>query len=179
MNTADRNLTSIDHALRRRFNIVDCPPSLSALDSFIKEKSVDPDLAELARNMFNKLFDAMCAEESLGRGVEVRNYLIGHTYFMVESEEKLCHNVQYQLLPLLEEYHKEGTLNDTGMKKIATNFLDVLIESEVIKSIGPSRRRELRKWKWLVEVKKEEKKAAEEEKKTLEEAKLNKGEEEE
>ena len=33
---------------------------------------------------------------------------IGHTYFLVDSEEQLYLRFKYQILPILREYHKDG-----------------------------------------------------------------------
>ena len=48
--------------------------------------------------------------------------MIGHSYFMGESLEGLKLKMRYELLPLLEEYRKDGiiicTKEEDGYKKL-------------------------------------------------------------
>lgn len=40
---------------------------------------------------------------------------IGHTYFLVDSEEKLKRRFEYQIIPIMKEYYKDGIISfDTG-----------------------------------------------------------------
>ena len=40
---------------------------------------------------------------------------IGHTYFLVDSEEKLKRRFEYQIIPILKEYYKDGIVSfDVG-----------------------------------------------------------------
>lgn len=36
---------------------------------------------------------------------------IGHTYFLVDSEEKLMRRFEYQIIPILKEYYKDGIIS--------------------------------------------------------------------
>jgi len=95
MNTADRSITSLDTALRRRFSFLEFPPQpLLLVDSKITIGSVQINLGEVL--------------ESLNKRIEFfldRDHLIGHSYFMgLTSWEQLCETYRDKIIPLLREY---------------------------------------------------------------------------
>jgi len=57
------------------------------------------------------------------RGYSLGEYAIGHTYFMVQNLENLWINLRYQIIPLMEEYRKEGILTDELLKRTAGHIL--------------------------------------------------------
>lgn len=96
MNTADRSIRSIDAALRRRFDIFECPPSADILERFYAEHTNEvPDLIYGFTTLNNQL------GAQLGR-----HYLIGHTFFMRSTftSETLRQVWRRQVFPLIEEY---------------------------------------------------------------------------
>jgi hypothetical protein len=96
MNTADRSIRSIDTALRRRFDIFECPPSRAILERWFQNHENDvSDLLDGFETLNGRL------EEQLGR-----HYLVGHTFFMhaALTPERLNQIWARQLLPLIEEY---------------------------------------------------------------------------
>ncbi len=111
MNTADRSLAMIDYALRRRFSFVEISP---AYDS----KGFKKYQEGLANETFDKLIDTIrelnrdiSTDGSLGRG-----FSIGHSYVCNWKEctpAKLTSVVEYDILPMLEEYwfDEEAKLN--------------------------------------------------------------------
>ena len=106
MNTADRSLAMLDYALRRRFAFFDLKPAFES-DGF---KSYQ---YSLNNDKFNKLIEcikqlnlAIKSDETLGEG-----FCIGHSYFcdldkseMYEWEDSLSRIVEFELIPLLNEY---------------------------------------------------------------------------
>ena len=103
MNTADRTIGALDYAVRRRFAFVHCPPDESLIEN-----------AE-AKSMFDKvthIFDDFLSPDFDAADVE-----IGHSYFMAAGEE-LHNKIQYQVIPILEEYIKDGVLLETAKDKI-------------------------------------------------------------
>lgn len=106
MNTADRSLAMLDYALRRRFAFFDLKPAFES-DGF---KSYQH---SLNNDKFNKLIEcikqlnlAIKSDETLGEG-----FCIGHSYFcdldkseMYEWEDSLSRIVEFELIPLLNEY---------------------------------------------------------------------------
>ena len=99
MNTADRSLAIIDYALRRRFSFVEMLPAFDS-DGFKKYQSA------LHNETFDKLIEQIkklnaeiSDDNSLGRG-----FCIGHSYFCDCDEKNLRSIVDYEILPMLEEY---------------------------------------------------------------------------
>ncbi|MCX4253908.1 MAG: AAA family ATPase [Bacilli bacterium] len=102
MNTADRSLTNIDYALRRRFGFYQIP-SLIESDKFNLYKK------KLNSKKFDKLIDVVIslnkvivADDDLGE-----DFQIGHSYFcnLEEVNDRILKNiVLYELIPLLKEY---------------------------------------------------------------------------
>ncbi|WP_179151910.1 AAA family ATPase [Oceanobacillus senegalensis] len=102
MNTADRSLAMIDYALRRRFAFFKLEP---AFDS----KGFQRILSETNNPKFGPLVEEIKAlnnyikqDESLGNGFQ-----IGHSYLCADEEatdEWLSSVIEYELLPLLDEY---------------------------------------------------------------------------
>ena len=99
MNTTDRSVGNIDYAVRRRFafatlkadrELVEQNPIpeavtlFDAVESFIKKHQIDMDFEDL---------------------------MVGHSYFFAKSESELELKWQYEILPLLNEYIKDGIIN--------------------------------------------------------------------
>jgi len=102
MNTADRSLAMIDYALRRRFAFFDMEPAFQS-ERFKNYQS----------NLQNSKFDSLISKiESLNKVIAEDNSLgtgfrIGHSYFCVDGlidDIRLLSVVEYELIPLLEEY---------------------------------------------------------------------------
>lgn len=100
MNTADRSLAMIDHALRRRFSFVDMEPGFDT-DGFkeymnSKGSSTMKALVEEVKQLNVDI------KEKLGKG-----FCIGHSYFVFDepcSDALLKNIVNYDILPMLAEY---------------------------------------------------------------------------
>lgn len=95
MNTADRSVAHLDLAVRRRFAFVTVPPDITA----IRERSLP-----LALKVFGALQDVFLEHAP----DEVLDLLPGHSYFLATDEAGLRRRFRYELLPLLDEYVREG-----------------------------------------------------------------------
>lgn len=99
MNTTDRSVGNIDYAVRRRFafatlkadrelveqnSIIEAVTLFDAVESFIKKHKIDMDFEDL---------------------------MVGHSYFFAKDEYELELKWQYEILPLLNEYIKDGIIN--------------------------------------------------------------------
>ncbi len=133
MNTADRNISLVDHALRRRFLIVQCLPDGKLLDGYLKGNSA---LDDSKRNTIKEIFQAVQKafykennEEYARdqRGYFMGDYAIGHTYFMTKDLEDLWTNLRYQVIPLLEEYRKEGIITEDHLRRTALHIQEINI----------------------------------------------------
>jgi mcrBC restriction endonuclease system, mcrB subunit len=118
MNTADRSLGSLDYAIRRRFAFIAEKPFGLEVEGF------DEELFELVSRLFVKNFDEY--KESgwdLTMKLEPANTLsdeykpedvwIGHSYFLMQDEEgndNTTDRLLYEIIPLLEEYVRDGVL---------------------------------------------------------------------
>ena len=98
MNTADRSTQSLDIALRRRFEIFECPPDASILQRFYKQPGNTNEVEDLVEG-FEKLNQELNARLP-------RHLTIGHSYFMEEvmTRQRLRDVWARQLKPLIEEY---------------------------------------------------------------------------
>jgi len=107
MNTADRNIALVDHALRRRFVIIPCLPESAILTGYLNELDIqENDMIDLMFESFQAVQEAFYKEgaqkyDRNARGYNMADYAVGHTYFMVKRPEELWINLRYQVIPLL------------------------------------------------------------------------------
>lgn len=118
MNTADRSLGSLDYAIRRRFAFISERPIGLVDDRFNAE------LFEKVSRLFVKNFDAYKASgwdatmrllpaDTLSDEYKPEDVWIGHSYFLMQDEEGVDNSrerILYELIPLLEEYVRDGVL---------------------------------------------------------------------
>lgn len=102
MNTADRSIASIDLAIRRRFSFVTMMPDRAV----VAGQKADPATTVLA----TKLYDSICDVFVENAPSEALNLLPGHSYFLAKDENELKRRLRYELIPLLDEYLREGYL---------------------------------------------------------------------
>ncbi|HEF7395795.1 TPA: AAA family ATPase [Campylobacter jejuni] len=107
MNTADRSITSLDTALRRRFEFVEMMPNPNVLS----DNCEGVNLKELLKAINTRIEYLLDREKT-----------IGHAFFIgVENLEKLKKVFQNKIIPLLQEYFYNDyalinmVLNDNGM----------------------------------------------------------------
>ena len=118
MNTADRSLGSLDYAIRRRFAFIAEKPFGLDVEGFIEE------LFEKVSSLFVKNFDeykesgwdpTMKLEpaDTLSEEYKPEDVWIGHSYFLMQDEEgedNTSNRLLYEIIPLLEEYVRDGVL---------------------------------------------------------------------
>ena len=118
MNTAERSLGSLDYAIRRRFAFIAKKPFGLDVDGF------DEDLFEKVSSLFVKNFDeykesgwdlTMKLEpaDTLSEEYKPEDVWIGHSYFLMQDEEgedNTSNRLLYEIIPLLEEYVRDGVL---------------------------------------------------------------------
>lgn len=123
MNTADRSITSLDTALRRRFEFIEMMPDPSVLSDNYK----DVNLQELLKAINTRIEYLLDREKT-----------IGHAFFIgVKNLEDLKKVFQNKIIPLLQEYFYNdyalinAVLNDNGMlekQDINSNYLKSITE---------------------------------------------------
>ena len=105
MNSADKSISLIDAALRRRFD-------------FIEQK---PDSALVPEGVLREMFDNI--NENLVSELDSTDLLVGHSYFMKKTEKDLCNILNNNIIPLLYEYFYDNR------KKVAKLLKDAIDKS--------------------------------------------------
>lgn len=116
MNTTDRSTGTLDYALRRRFAFV----TLKSQDSVIKKYYSDAgndDLGSVAVALFADIKKFIEIPKHLCGDMSIDDLMVGHSYFMAESEEELQDKVEFEILPLINEYINDGILNVKNEEK--------------------------------------------------------------
>ena len=118
MNTADRSLGSLDYAIRRRFAFIAEKPFGLEVEGF------NEDLFEKVSSLFVKNFDEykesgwdqtmkLESADTLSEEYKPEDVWIGHSYFLMQDEEgedNTSNRLLYEIIPLLEEYVRDGVL---------------------------------------------------------------------
>lgn len=112
MNSADRSIAILDLAVRRRFAFVDVWPQKTVVDS-----QHNP----LASEAFSKLLEIFIQYASEDNLV----LLPGHSYFLADSTDALIHRFKYELIPLLQEYIRDGRI--ASLESQIQGFIDWLL----------------------------------------------------
>lgn len=112
MNTADRSITSLDTALRRRFEFVEMMPDVSKLSTSCEGVNLQ-ELLIAINTRIEYLLD--------------REKTIGHAFFMgVKNLEDLKSVFQNKIIPLLQEYF----YNDYALINAVLNDNDMIFEDK-------------------------------------------------
>lgn len=104
MNTADRSVSHIDYAIRRRFTFIPVLP---------KESVVTNTKAKQLYKAIKLIFDEFTSPEFNKDDIQ-----IGHSYFLFDDAE-ITMKLKYEIKPLLQEYIKDGVLLESAKDKIA------------------------------------------------------------
>ncbi len=105
MNSADKSISLIDAALRRRF-------------CFIEQK---PDANLVQNENLKKVLETI--NLNLVKELDSTDLLVGHSYFMNKNESGLCEILNNNIIPLLYEYFYDNR------KKVASILSDVIDKS--------------------------------------------------
>lgn len=106
MNSADKSISLIDAALRRRFEFVEQKPNPDLVDN--------PTLKKVFKGINNKLVDEL----------DSADLLIGHSYFMNKEEDDLPAVLNNSIIPLLYEYFYDN-------KKKVASVLDFVLDDGI------------------------------------------------
>lgn len=86
MNSADKSISLIDAALRRRFDFIEVVPNAN----LIADKVLKTVLERINAALYDEL--------------DSTDLLVGHAYFMGKTEKDLCDIMNHSIIPLLYEY---------------------------------------------------------------------------
>lgn len=91
MNSADKSISLIDAALRRRFAFMEVVPNASIVENTV------------LKTVLERLNDELFKE------LESTDLLVGHAYFMGKEEKDLCGIMNQSIIPLLYEYFYDNS----------------------------------------------------------------------
>ena len=113
MNTTDRSVGNIDYAVRRRFAFA----TLKADKELVRQNSL-----QLAVELFESV-ELFINKHQIDMDFE--DLMVGHSYFFAKDENELELKWQYEILPLLNEYIKDGIINTKPISsdKTIANFV--------------------------------------------------------
>lgn len=151
MNTADKSIGGIDYAIRRRFLFFSLLPNKKIILEYRIDKLEDADertaqqeINEKAAILFDRIAELFNAD-NLNNEYYRDDVQIGHTYFLVSSEEQLYLRFRYQMIPILREYYKDGMFqfdrpeveNDAwaGLLGCITGEIDINTDEDKVKNI--------------------------------------------
>lgn len=97
MNTADRSIAGLDLAVRRRFAFITLMPDRTVVAEHAPDRAVD---------YFDRLADVFIEHAS----DDMLDLMPGQSYYLAKDEESLKKRLRYDLLPLLNEYLRQGML---------------------------------------------------------------------
>lgn len=128
MNTADRSLDTIDYAIRRRFAFITVKPQE------IDDENFNLELFREVSNLFIKNYDEyaesgfddtikLLPAETLSEEYRPEDVWIGHSYFIMEGEYALQDRLLFEIIPLLEEYIRDGVLTSEAQQTIDKLYL--------------------------------------------------------
>lgn len=120
MNTADRSVGHIDYAIRRRFAFVDVLP-----DVVLIEHPRAKALFLLVAQLFVQQEDGQLVNAKyLSPEFDYKEVQLGHSYFILREDndsaqgEALMRKLNFEILPILQEYLKDGILLDIAKPAI-------------------------------------------------------------
>ena len=128
MNTADRSLDTIDYAIRRRFAFITVKPQEIDDDNFNSElfREVSSlfisNYDEYAESGFDDTIKLLPAE-TLSEEYIPEDVWIGHSYFIMDGEYALQDRLLFEIIPLLEEYIRDGVLTSEAQQTIDKLYL--------------------------------------------------------
>lgn len=106
MNSADKSISLIDAALRRRFDFIEQKPNSKLVTDLV--------LKAMMENINSSLVDEL----------DSTDLLVGHSYFMNKTEKDLCNILNNNIIPLLYEYFYDNR------KKVAIILNDAIKKAD-------------------------------------------------
>lgn len=103
MNTTDRSVGNIDYALRRRFAFW----TLKSNREVVEGQNVDDNVKKKALSLFDKVEEFL---KNNPADMKMDDLMPGHSYFIAKSDKELQSKINYELIPLVEEYAKDGII---------------------------------------------------------------------
>ena len=103
MNTTDRSVGNIDYAVRRRFAFATLKADRQILVGKYGEDAKQVQLFDKVSEFLN--------DDKKHIDMDFEDLMVGHSYFMANNAEELKLKLEYEIIPLIEEYQKDGIIN--------------------------------------------------------------------
>mgnify|MGYP006147562201 FL=1 len=107
MNTADRSLSLVDYALRRRFAFIEMEPYFESptFEETLAKREISSAMVTRIRSIMSEL-NKKIEEDAMNLG---KGFRVGHSFFVpsskVSDEEEWFNGIiEFEILPLIEEY---------------------------------------------------------------------------
>lgn len=134
MNTADRSISLMDIALRRRFGFIELTPDYEALENHLTK---DPAISKEVRALRDLAIQSLKTVNERLQEKYDRDHQIGHSYLMklqqdtsVEGSREMLTNIwKFEIIPLLQEYFYDSSekllyvTNNRFFEKAGTSFI--------------------------------------------------------
>lgn len=104
MNTADRSLGYIDYAIRRRFAFKSLPSDVTVIKNFYSDEVLREKIVQLYENIEGFI------NEYIEKDLSASDLMLGHSYFLANDEDNMRLKIEFEIIPLLVEYEKDGIL---------------------------------------------------------------------
>lgn len=117
MNSADKSISLIDAALRRRFEFIEVSVNYKTIAN------------GTARSVLKKI------NEKLEGQLDSSDLLVGHAYFIGKDENNICDVLNHNVIPLLYEYFFDSKVKVKDVLKYALEGLNYEIEDEAGKRL--------------------------------------------
>lgn len=118
MNTADRSLGVLDYAIRRRFAFITTKPKVLQTDNFDEE--LFKQVSSLFISNYDEYVQSGCSpdfevepSECLSEEFKPEDVWLGHSYFIMSSSDDKKYRIKNEILPLLNDYVRDGVLKDS------------------------------------------------------------------
>ena len=109
MNTTDRSVGHIDYAVRRRFAFYTLTANKDAIISYYDSlKQAENETKKIALDLFASISGFIT--KYISSEFEIDDIMIGHSYFMAKNMNSLKMKLQYEIIPLIKEYEKDGII---------------------------------------------------------------------
>lgn len=117
MNSADKSISLIDAALRRRFEFIEVSVNYETVTN------------ATAKKVLKKI------NEKLEGQLDSSDLLVGHAYFIGKDENSICDVLNHNVIPLLYEYFFDSKAKVKDVLKFALDGLDYDIADETGKRL--------------------------------------------
>jgi 5-methylcytosine-specific restriction protein B len=129
MNTTDRSVGHIDYAVRRRFAFYTLKSDVEAIKSYYNQQ----ENSEVLKDKAVKLFDVITSflDKNKLSDLDIDDLMVGHSYFMAKDMDGLRIKLEYEIIPLIREYEKDGIINLSAdeRKTLGNSWREILASS--------------------------------------------------